>query len=394
MVERISKRALLDLFPLTVAYFLVNFGGWLWYTLWGKYLVLDLGFSGGDLGLFMMIYNLSYALATLPSGRLADVIDSRKILFAGALTYSIGVLILAYSTEFWLIAAVCFLMGLGEGAFFTSATVYAVRRGGLSRVGMTYGFVFSAGLLGEVFGSLVSGYLKEAFGSRTLFTVSSLIMFSTLIFVPMLKRERLPKYVERRPKALLRILRDHPGFRFLALGLVFHAIGFNAISPFFSVYAGELGLPDSSIGLVNFAWLLSTLSTTIPWSLLADRLESRLILIGHLALSFASWLSYAYSWDFMSLVAAAVFMGFVSSMDMPARRKLVAELERGYGIGTLIGSLDLITMLSAIPAPVLGGLLYQSVGLRYVFWIASTINLLGIPLLMKIKGSASARSNV
>jgi len=55
--ERSIEGALVDLIPLTVAYFLVNFGGWLWYALWGKYLVLDLGFRGDDLGFFMMIYD-------------------------------------------------------------------------------------------------------------------------------------------------------------------------------------------------------------------------------------------------------------------------------------------------------------------------------------------------
>ncbi len=391
MGERSAEDALVDLIPLTIAYFLVNFGGWLWYALWGKYLVLDLGFRGDDLGFFMMIYNLFYALATLPSGRLADIIDSRKILFSGVLLYSVGVLLLAFSTGFSSISLVCALIGFGEGVFFTSATIYAVRRGGLSRAGMTYGFVFSMGLLGEVLGSFASGYAKETLGSRSLFILSFAIIASTLPLTFLLRRERLVRLVERKPANLLRILRDHPEFRLLALGLVFHSIGFNAIFSFFSVYAGELGLSDSEIGLVNFAWLLSTFLMTMPWSILADRVENRLILVGHLALSSASWLAYIHSWDFRTIILAAAFMGFVSSMDMPARRKLVAELERGYGIGVLIGSLDLITMLSAIPAPIFGGIIYQAMGSRIAFWIASIINLLGIPFLLRIGGASRGR---
>ncbi len=383
----------MDLLPLTIAYFLVNFGGWLWYALWGKYLVLDLGFSGGDLGLVMTFYNLFYALATLPSGRLADVIDSRRILFAGALIYAVGVFTLAFSRDFASIALVCILMGFGEGAFFTSATIYAVRRGGLGRAGMTYGFVFSAGLLGEVLGSLASGYLKESLGSRSLFLISFMVIISTLPLIPLLRREHLTKLVRSKPVSLIKILRDHSEFRLLALGLIFHSIGFNAVLSFFSVYAGELGLPDSGIGLVNFAWILSTFAMTMPWSFLADRLESRLILLSHVVCSSFSWLTYAHSWSFGSLIAAAVLMGLVGSMDMPARRKLVAELERGYGVGTLIGSLDLITMLSAIPAPMIGGLIYQATGSRLVFWMASLINIFGIPFLLKIGKINPARSD-
>lgn len=391
--EEGSENILMDLMPLTVAYFLVNFGGWLWYALWGKYLVLDLGFSGSDLGLVMTLHNLFYALATLPSGKLADVMDSRWILFAGALIYAVGVFMLAFSRDFTLIALVCVLMGFGEGAFFTSATIYAVRRGGLGRAGMSYGFVSSAGLLGEVLGSLASGYLKESLGSKSLFLISFIVIVSTLLPIPLLRREHLTKLMRSKPASLIKILKDHSEFRLLAIGLIFHSIGFNAISSFFSVYAGELDLPDSGIGLVNFAWILSTFAMTMPWSFLADRFESRLILLSHVIFSSLSWLTFAHSWDFGSMIATAVVMGVVGSMDMPARRKLVAELERGYGVGTLIGSLDLITMLSAIPAPMIGGLIYQATGSRLVFWMASLINLLGIPFLLKICRISFARSD-
>jgi len=394
LAERFSDDRVSGTLSLTAAYFLVNLGAWLWYTLWGKYVVLDLGFGGEELGVLTMLYNLSYALATFPSGRISDIMEPKKILSIGAAICSIGALFLAFSTSFPLIASACILTGLGEGVFFTSATVYAVRRGGLSRAGTVYGIVFSAGLLGEISGSLASGFLKELFGSKILFVTSSIVSFSALPFIMLLRGKPMLASGSRRSLSLVGILKEHAEFRLLAAGLIFHSLGFNAILPFISIYAGWLGLSDSGIGLVNFFWLLFMLFTTMPWSILADRLESRLILLGHLSLSFFSWIIYAHSWNFASIMAAAAFMGLVSSMDMPARRKLVAELDKGYGVGSLIGSLDLLTMLSSIPAPLLGGLLYQSIGLKQLFWTASAINLLGIPFLFRMsrvnRGQADA----
>ncbi len=393
MAENSSDDPLSGTLPLAVAYFLVNLGAWLWYTLWGKYLILDLGFRGEELGALTMLYNLSYALMTFPSGRISDKIDPRKILSIGVATSSAGVLLLAFSTNIPLIGLASILIGLGEGAFFTSATVYAVRRGGLSRAGMVYGFIFSAGLLGEVSGSLVSGYLKELFGSRILFFASMIVSLSALPLIMLLKAE--PRLMSRgkRSASLIGILKEHAKFKLLAIGLIFHSISFNAIFPFISVYAGWLGLSDSGIGLVNFLWLFFMFLTTMFWSVLADRLESRLILLGHLSLSFFSWITYAHSWNFTSIMAAAAFMGIVSSMDMPARRKIVAEIDKGYGIGSLIGSLDLLTMLASIPAPLIGGLIYQSMGLKQLFWTASIINLLGIPFLLRMGKLNSDRSD-
>ncbi|MCD6341521.1 MAG: MFS transporter [Thaumarchaeota archaeon] len=379
------KSSVLTTLPLTVVYLLINFSAWLWYALFGKYLVLDLGFEGGALGAVMMLYNLSYAVSALPAGRFSDIIESKKILLAGILIYSVGIFFMSRSLNFPSMAVSCIIAGVGEGVFFTSATVYAVKKGGVRKVGMIYGFVLSSGLLGEVLGSLASGYTKEYFGGQALFLISCLIALATSPLILFLKE--LPKTNGSRSSStgLIRLPRSHKGFRLLALGLIFHGIGFNMISPFISVHAGALGLNDKSIGFVNFTWLLSTMITTLLWSILADKIGGKLILAGHLIFSFASWATYAHSWNFATLIYAAVFLGIVSSMDMPSRRKLVAELESGQGIGVLIGSLDLLTMLSSIPAPMLGGAIYQAAGVVTLFWIASIINSIGVPFLLKVK---------
>lgn len=78
-------------------------------------------------------------------------------------------------------------------------------------------------------------------------------------------------------------------------------------------------------------------------------------------------------------------MGVVSSMDMPARRKILAEIANGRGIGAIIGSLDLITTIVSIPGPMIAGVLYNYVEVLGIFWIGALINLIGIPFLLKIR---------
>ena len=378
--------------PLTAAYLFICFSIWLWYSLFGKYLILDLGFRGEELGAAMMLYNLSYALSTLPSGRLSDVIDVRKILLAGIVAYALGILLMAYSATFLLIGVACVIAGLGEGTFFTSATVYAVKRGGISRVGMVYGFVMSTGLLGEVLGALASGYVKEYLGVQMLFILSALTALIATPFLLALKSLQSRRSDSRKQSSfnVLKLLKEHKNFRLMAVGLIFHAIGYNMTASFISVHAGELGLADSEIGFVNFTWLASMTATTMPWSFLTDRIGGKIILAGHVLFSSISWMAYASTWNFAAIVCAAIFMGVVASMDMPARRKLLAELESGQGIGTLIGSLDMLTMLSSIPAPILGGIIYQLSNLQALFLAASAVNLIGVPLLLRVRAETES----
>ena len=378
--------------PLTAAYLLICFSIWLWYSLFGKYLILDLGFRGEELGAAMMLYNLSYALSTLPSGRLSDVIDVRKILLAGIVAYALGILLMAYSATFLLIGVACVIAGLGEGTFFTSATVYAVKRGGISRVGMVYGFVMSTGLLGEVLGALASGYVKEYLGVQMLFILSALTALIAAPFLLALKSLQSRRSDSRKQSSfnVLKLLKEHKNFRLMAVGLIFHAMGYNMTASFISVHAGELGLADSEIGFVNFTWLASMTATTMPWSFLTDRIGGKIILAGHVLFSSISWMAYASTWNFAAIVCAAIFMGVVASMDMPARRRLLVELESGQGIGTLIGSLDMLTMLSSIPAPILGGIIYQLSNLQALFLAASAVNLIGVPLLLRVRAETES----
>ncbi len=371
--------------PLTAAYLLMNFSMFLWYSLFGKYLVMDLGFRGDELGASMMLYNLFYALSTLPSGKVSDVVDVRKILATGVVIYSAGTLLMAFSKEFRLMALACAVAGLGEGIFFTSGTVYSVRRGGVRRAGVTYGIVFSTGLLGEVLGALASGYVKEYLGARVMFTASAILSLMSIPLVLILQSFRERTCAGNSSVSLVKLLKEHRSFKLLAVGLIFHSLGYNMIAPFISVHAGELGLADSEIGFVNFTWLLSMMLTAFIWSVLADKLRSKIILAAHIILSSFSWMTYAYSKSFILIIHSAVVLGLVGAMDMPARRKLIAELEGGEGIGTLIGSLDLLTVLFSIPASILGGAIYQRSNILVLFWAASTVNLIGVPILVKVK---------
>lgn len=371
--------------PVAALYFLINLGGWLWYTLFGKYLIIDLGFSGEELGLVITIYNLSFAASTFPAGILSDIVESRKILFSGIVICSLGILIMAYSPKPPAMAIACAIVGIGEGFSFTSITVHTIRSGGIRRISIVYGFVLWSGALGEVLGSFMSGYVKEYLGSRSLFLVSALLSMASLPLLALVKqRSRRRGSVESLTNPF-RLLRSHKVLQLMTLGLVFHTIGYSMIFPFISVHAGLVGLADREIGIINSSLFFSAFLTTLPWSILTDKIGSKSMLVNHVFFSSISWIAYVLSGDLTSMILAAAFVGIANAMDLPSRRRLLAEAAGGESIGTLIGALELFTTLSSIPAPIFGGAIYELVGLRGVFWAGFAVNLVGIPFLLKIK---------
>ena len=370
----------------TLAYFLAGCSIWLWYPLFGKYLIRDLMLGGEVLGVIMSLYNLSYALSLLPAGRLSDRFGRRRLMVFGLILMGFSAIVMAYTRDPIMLSIACLISGAGYGSFIISVTAYTIEKGGVKRAGVVYGTALSGGLLGDVIGSFVGGWVKQMFGSSKLFLLSSMTAFLAIIPTILLEGDRSSTDSSGSSLSVKSLLMSNEGFRFLSIGLIFHAIGFNMVFPFISVHASDLGLSDYGIGAVNSAWILSMVFTTVPWGLLTDKIGGKLILTWHFITSFASWMFYAYSWNPMIIMVSAILMGIVSAMDMPARRKILARIADGRGIGTIIGSLDLITSTTSIPGPMVGGFLYNYVGVLGIFWIGSLINLVGVLFLLKIRG--------
>ena len=369
----------------TFAYLLAGCSTWLWYPLFGKYLIRDLMLGGEVLGVIMSLYNLSYAISLLPAGRLSDRFGRRRLMVFGLILMGFSTIIMAYTRDPIMLSIACLISGAGYGSFIISVTAYTIEKGGVKRTGVVYGTALSGGLLGDVIGSFVGGWVKQMFGSRKLFLLSSVTAFLAIIPTILLEGDR-SSTDSSSSLSVKSLLMSNEGFRFLSIGLIFHAIGFNMLFPFISIHASDLGLSDYGIGAVNSTWILSMVFTTVPWGLLTDKIGGKLILTWHLITSFASWMFYAYSWNPMIIMVSAILMGIVSAMDMPARRKILARIADGRGIGTIIGSLDLITNTTSIPGPMVGGFLYDYVGVLGIFWIGSLINLVGVLFLLKIRG--------
>lgn len=376
--------------PVAVLHLLLNFSGWLWYTLLGKYLIVDLGFTGNELGLVMMIYNLSFAASTLPAGILSDIIMSRRVLLIGAATCALGIMIMAFSMDVAMMSIACLIIGFGDAFTLTAITVHTVKSGGIRHLATLYGFVLWAGTLGELLGSFLSGYVKEYLGSQALFILSSAISLTPLPILPLI-RERSPgrRAVRSISTASLaepiKLLGFHDILRLLTLGLIFHTIGYYMFFPFISVHASFAGLADREIGIINSTILLSTFLITLPCGILADRIGSKPVLLAHVLLSSLSWILFGLSGDLASIFLAAALLGAVNAMDYPSRRRLLIEASGEEAVGTLIGALDFFISLASIPGPIISGALYELMGISWIFWVASLINLASIPFLLKIR---------
>lgn len=132
------------------------------------------------------------------------------------------------------------------------------------------------------------------------------------------------------------------------------------------------------------ATVVATLIASIPLGRLADRIGRKRVIYLLTPVWYASNLLLAFSPGPITLVlSAALLVSYnISSGATNAMTMEIVPVEQQGRLGGLLG---LFVGLVAIPAPILGGLIWREVGPMYVFLIPIVFDLLlRIPLLITV----------
>lgn len=156
-------------------------------------------------------------------------------------------------------------------------------------------------------------------------------------------------------------------------------------SPFLQLFAHQIkGADEYVLGGMTTATALAQLLFGIPLGRLADRIGRKKVIYLLTPLWYASNLLLVFSFNSATLILAGAFQTFyfISSGVAGAMTLELVPVEQ---MGRWSGLLGLLRGLVTIPAPILGGLIWDGLGPAYVFIIPLAIDLLfKIPLLTTI----------
>jgi MFS family permease len=174
-VEAIRDRALLPWYAIIVInMFLVG-------ILFGflPVYVYSLGYDQLRNGLIVASATTSYLLVQPLAGWLADRLQPAKVMLAGLVLSSLGVLVIPFTTGAGLIAA-CVVGGLGVGTVWTNSDAMVSQLAPSGRTASALGVAGSFKELGDMLGPLLIGALTQAFGLKVSFVTCGLIGFSSI----------------------------------------------------------------------------------------------------------------------------------------------------------------------------------------------------------------------
>jgi len=338
--------------------------------------ILKIGGSESEIGLIIGVFTISAVLLRPFIGRELDRHGRKKILLAGSLVFLFSMILYDFTTDVISLLLLRVLHGLGWGAATTAASTIIADIVPASRRGEAMGVFGMASNVAMAIGPALSIMLLNSSSFHTLFAVTSVIAFISLLLVLPISEIR----VERPKTPLFSKEALFPSAIMFAV-----AVTYGSIVSFLALFAQKQGISNPGIFFTLFALTLILVRTFA--GKFSDRKGRNFVIVpGLLLITSGLWvLGAATSLQFF--LAAALLYGLGFGIVHPALMALlvdrVSERGRGSAMGTFTAAFDLgigagsiimgLALQSAGESPILRERLGEFAGFTAIYGLSGFI---------------------
>jgi MFS family permease len=346
------------------------------FGLWLQPVTQAQGWTRETFALAMAIQNLTWGVAGIFAGMLADRFGAFKVIIGGAVLYALGLIGMANAPTPLMFALSCgVLIGMAQ-AGTTYAVIYGVigRNVSLERRSWAMGVAAAAGSFGQFLMVPVEGWLISSLGwQQALVTLG----MAALLIIPLAWGLREPGFaggtVPKREQTIAQALREafaYPSFQLLMAG--YFVCGFQVV--FIGVhmpsYLKDHGLSPQvasySLALIGLFNVFGTYAAGV----LGQRLQKKNILAFiYFARSIAITLFLLAPLTPMSVYVFSAVMGLLWLSTVPPTNAAVAQIFGVAHLSMLSGFVFFSHQVGSFMGVWLGGYLYDKTGSYDIVWI-------------------------
>jgi predicted MFS family arabinose efflux permease len=344
------------------------------FGLWLQPITLERGWTREAFGFAIAVQNITWGVAGLFTGMVADRFGAFRVLVSCGLVYAVGLVLMAVAPTAWtFVGSAGVLIGIAQ-AGTTYAVVYGVvgRNVPAEKRSWAMGVTAAAGSFGQFLMVPVENGLIGGFGwQQALFILGAM----ALIIAPLafgLREPGLASGAGRPQQSIGAALREAFGYRsFQLLMAGYFVCGFQVV--FMGVhmpsYLKDQGMtPDVATTALALIGLFNVFGTYAAGSL-GQRLPKRYILsaiYGLRALAIAIFLAVPLSpW---SVYLFASVMGLLWLSTVPPTNAVVAQIFGVQYLSTLSGFVFVSHQVGSFLGAWLSGKLYDATGTYNVVW--------------------------
>lgn len=356
------------------------------YPLIPLYLTAVFGATPVLVGIIEGIAESIASLLKVFSGYISDRFQHKKaIAFSGYATGLLYKAALLFAGSWGGILTARVIDRLGKGIRTAPRDVMVSESADKNNMGKAFGIHKMLDMAGSAVGILLAFLLMKNIGTDTnsykiVFAISIIPIVIALILFSFV-HEKKGKHVTIQREYFWKNTSKLDGQLKLYLAITFLFTLGNSSNSFLLLRASDIGFDSSSTILLYFIYNLTASLLAIPCGKLSDKIGRKQLLVGGYITFSLVYFGFAFCNSKPFMILIFIVYGIYTAMTAGAERAFIAEIAPPQFKGTMLGLHSTLTGIALLPASVIAGLLWDSIGGFAPFMFGGMLSLLSAVLL-------------
>ncbi len=152
--------------------------------IWGllPIVLFSLNFNNENIGIITAVYPTVWGIVQLFTGKMSDHYSKKAMLFWGMLLQGLAILLIPFSSDFYVLTSISFILGLGTALVYPTFLSTIAQATSPKQRAESMGTFRLWRDLGYAFGAVISGVTADVFGiEHAIFLIGGLTIMSSLI---------------------------------------------------------------------------------------------------------------------------------------------------------------------------------------------------------------------
>jgi DHA1 family multidrug resistance protein-like MFS transporter len=329
-----------------------------------------LGANGLWLGAIFAVFNLARSAAMPAVGRISDRMGRKRFITGGLLIYTLSSLGYIYAGSAPELLAVRLIQGISSAMIIPIAMAFIADISPPNQEGNYMGIFSVALFLGFGSGPLIGGICKDLASMEVNFLFMGglclLALVLVIIYLPRSSSITRPVPSLEVPFATMLKSRNIMGICIYRFSTAFCR---GSIMAFVPLYAhNTLKLSGTQIGMVIASGILLTAFLQMPFGIVADKVDRKLLVTAGSVLYFALVPLIPLTHNFSQLLSINIALGFLGAISLPAASALTVTEGKQFGMGTAMAIFNVAMSAGLGIGPLLSGTILDLWSLSGVFY--------------------------
>jgi MFS family permease len=314
-------------------------------------------------------------------GHAADKFGRKPMLLRASLGMAVVVFSMGFAQNVYQLIGLRLLLGIITG-YSTACTTLIATQTDMEHAGWALGVLSTANIAGSLLGPVIGGYIGESIGLKYVFFITGGLLLIAFITTVFFVKE---SFIRQDKKTLntREIWNSIPSKNLTVIMFVTSfvvTLALYSIEPIITVYVTQLSSNTGHIALVaGLVFSVSGLANIIAapqLGRLSDKIGAHKVMLVALGVAGIIFIPQAFVKDPWQLMALRFLLGIATAGLNPAINTLVKKITPASLTGRVFGFNISAQYLGAFGGAVLGGQVAAFWGIKYVFFITSTLLLL------------------